>query len=209
MFLPNPVVLTYLLAYIFFQVVAANPHRKIWLHFFQFFKSYSNKFGILYNIKSTILSNSAVFCRIFDTYAAVNFISGSCHLDSASNVEIGAECQIFVIVIFFNSKEIIFSDLYYFQIWFSCRLKKSKQTFNTKFVTRRSVQMTWTGHNENFLMITRRSQTNNKPTVDSADSEQIVQHFCYNIWNKCEIYVSVEKKNLETLLLAEIWTTQS
>ena len=29
-------------------------------------------------------------------------MSGSCHLDRASNVEIGVECQIFVIVIFFN-----------------------------------------------------------------------------------------------------------
>ena len=29
-------------------------------------------------------------------------MSGSCHLDRASNVEIGDECQIFVIVIFFN-----------------------------------------------------------------------------------------------------------
>ena len=58
-------------------------------------------------------------------------MSGSCHLDTALNVEIGIECQIFVIVISFNwgrvlqfgahsrnykgallnSKEIIFSDL--------------------------------------------------------------------------------------------------
>ena len=29
-------------------------------------------------------------------------MSGSCHLDRASNVEMGVECQIFVIVIFFN-----------------------------------------------------------------------------------------------------------
>ena len=58
-------------------------------------------------------------------------MSGSCHLDRASSVKIGVECQIFVIVNFFNccqvlqlgtvsryykgcinSKEIIFSDLY-------------------------------------------------------------------------------------------------
>ena len=91
------------------------------------------------------------------------FESGSCHLDWASNVEIGVECQIFVIVIFFslplsftiwgtfkiskgNSKEIIFSALYYFQIRFSCRLKKSKQTFNTKFVIRRPNDMIRTLH---------------------------------------------------------------
>ena len=29
-------------------------------------------------------------------------MSGSCHLDRALNVEIGIECQIFVIAIFFN-----------------------------------------------------------------------------------------------------------
>ena len=36
--------------------------------------------------------------------------------------------------------------MYYFHICFSCRLKKSKQTFKTKFVIQCSVQMTWTRH---------------------------------------------------------------
>jgi hypothetical protein len=31
----------------------------------------------------------------------LGIMSGSCHLDTSSNVEIGVECQIFVIVIFF------------------------------------------------------------------------------------------------------------
>ena len=35
------------------------------------------------------------------------FMSGSCHLDRASNVEIGVECQIFVIVIFFNCGRVL------------------------------------------------------------------------------------------------------
>ena len=34
-------------------------------------------------------------------------MSGSCHLDRASNVEIGVECQIFVIVIFFNFSRVL------------------------------------------------------------------------------------------------------
>ena len=34
-------------------------------------------------------------------------MSGSCHLDTASNVEIGVECQISVIVIFFNSGRVL------------------------------------------------------------------------------------------------------
>ena len=35
----------------------------------------------------------------------LSLMSGSCHLDRASNVEIGVECQIFVIVIFFTVSE--------------------------------------------------------------------------------------------------------
>ena len=34
-------------------------------------------------------------------------MSDSCHLDRVSNVEIGVECQIFVIVIFFNSGQVL------------------------------------------------------------------------------------------------------
>ena len=82
-------------------------------------------------------------------------MSGSCHLDSASNVEIGVEYQIFVIVIFFNCVRVLqfgahsryyngaltqkrsFSDL----IFISAE-KKSKQTFNTYLVIRRPVEMT-------------------------------------------------------------------
>ena len=79
-------------------------------------------------------------------------MSGSCHLDRASNVKIGVECQIFVRFIFFNCGRVLQmgahyinskdSDLYYFQIWFSCQLKKLKQTFKAKFVIQPSVQMT-------------------------------------------------------------------
>ena len=32
-------------------------------------------------------------------------MSGSCHLDKASNVKIGVECQIFVVVIFLTAAE--------------------------------------------------------------------------------------------------------
>ena len=77
------------------------------------------------------------------------------------DVEIGVECQIFVIVIFFNcgqgtfkvlygcinSKNIIFSDLYYvLSDLILMSAEKSKQTFNIKFVIRRPVEMTWTRH---------------------------------------------------------------
>ena len=37
----------------------------------------------------------------------VLLMSGSCHLDRPSNVEIGVECQIFVIVIFFNCSQVL------------------------------------------------------------------------------------------------------
>jgi hypothetical protein len=35
------------------------------------------------------------------------FMSVSCHLNRASNVKIGVECQIFVIVIFFNCSQVL------------------------------------------------------------------------------------------------------
>ena len=34
-------------------------------------------------------------------------MSGSCHLDKVLNVEIGAECQIFVVVIFFICSQVL------------------------------------------------------------------------------------------------------
>ena len=34
-------------------------------------------------------------------------MSGSCHLDRALNVQIGVECQIFVIVIFFKCDQVL------------------------------------------------------------------------------------------------------
>ena len=34
-------------------------------------------------------------------------MSGSCHLDRASNVKIGVECQIFVIAIFFKCSRVL------------------------------------------------------------------------------------------------------
>ena len=77
-------------------------------------------------------------------------MSDSCHLDRASNVEIDVECQTFVIVTFFNCCQVLqfgAHSRYYegaltqnrsflvtcttFRSEFLCRLKKSKQTFNT------------------------------------------------------------------------------
>ena len=76
-------------------------------------------------------------------------MSGSCHLDRASASN-GVECQIFVIDIVFDSRAhsrnykggltqkksflVISSNLYDFQICFSCWPKKSKQTFKIEFV---------------------------------------------------------------------------
>ena len=42
------------------------------------------------------------FSYISITIIQCSFMSGSCHLDRVWNVEIWVECQIFVIVIFFN-----------------------------------------------------------------------------------------------------------
>ena len=89
----------------------------------------------------------------FDDYSIwFRFMSGSCHLDTASNVKSRIQCQIFVIVIFFNCSWVLqfgAHSRYYegastqkrsfqvicttFRSAFSCWLKKSKQTFKTKF----------------------------------------------------------------------------
>ena len=34
-------------------------------------------------------------------------MSGSCHLDRVLNIEIGDECRIFVVVIFFNCNQVL------------------------------------------------------------------------------------------------------
>ena len=44
---------------------------------------------------------------IFPWQSSSSLMSGSCHLDKALNVEIGVECQIFVIVIFFNCSRVL------------------------------------------------------------------------------------------------------
>ena len=88
-------------------------------------------------------------------------MSGSCHLDRASNVEIGVECQTFVIAIFFNFGRILQFGTHSrhhkgaltqkrffcvicttFRLIFMSAEKKSKQTFNTKFIIQRPVEMT-------------------------------------------------------------------
>ena len=54
-----------------------------------------------------------------------------------------------------DSKGIVFSNLYYLQICFLCRLKKSKQTFNTNFVIWRPVKMTWSAYNRQRQQLCR------------------------------------------------------
>ena len=54
-----------------------------------------------YSLMVTLKSTFCWSCRDFLsdlTVFVLSLMSGSCHLDRASNVEIGVECQIFVIV---------------------------------------------------------------------------------------------------------------
>ena len=59
---------------------------------------------VLYLTKSSILDSKG---GLISQHSS--FLSGSCHLARASNVEIGVECQIFVSVIFLN-----YGDIYNF-----------------------------------------------------------------------------------------------
>jgi uncharacterized membrane protein YobD (UPF0266 family) len=61
------------------------------------------------------LALAIIICLHFCIYEKMNqkgimmtyLMSGSCHLDTALNVKIGFECQIFVIVIFFNCGRVL------------------------------------------------------------------------------------------------------
>ena len=53
------------------------------------------------------LFNILIFFTIFLRAQDLDLMSGSCHLDRASIVEIGVECQIFLIVIFFNCDRVL------------------------------------------------------------------------------------------------------
>ena len=44
---------------------------------------------------------------LFFAASEIRLLSGSCHLDRASNVEISVECHIFFIVIFFNCSHVL------------------------------------------------------------------------------------------------------
>ena len=65
-------------------------------------------------------------------------MSGSCHLDRASNVKIGVECQIFVIVIFFNSSRVLQFGAH--SRYYKCALTQKRQflvictTFRSDFI---------------------------------------------------------------------------
>ena len=107
-------------------------------------------------------------------------MSGSCYLDNASNVEIGVECQTFVIVIFFNCGQFLqfgaHSRYYkvaltqkrsflvvctmYFQIILSCRLKTSRETFNAKVIIWHPGEMTWMADHHQKLSTFRQNFTN-------------------------------------------------
>ena len=83
-----------------------------------------------------------------------------------------------------SSKEIIFSALYYFQIWFLCRLKESKQTFNTKFVIQCPVQTTWTRH---CLWISVSGSVQLLIQVGKKVANLIISISAYRKWPEMEI----------------------
>ena len=61
----------------------------------------------MFKIISQFISQILVFGQSICAQHAINcvFMSGLCHLDRASNVEMGVECQIFVSVTFLTPAE--------------------------------------------------------------------------------------------------------
>ena len=130
-------------------------------------------------------------------------VSGSCHLDRASNVEIGVEHRIFVIVTFSNCSRVVQFGVHLkyhkgaltqkrsflvvcttFRLENSCRLKKSKQTFNTESVIQ--FEMTWTRH----WCLPQTSQDKNECTTTT---EEKLRGYCPNIYPVPLINKSIPK----------------
>ena len=90
---------------------------------------------------ANIIAGTNLFCSGISTSC---LMSGSCHFNRASNDEFSVKFWIFVIVMFFNRGQVLKFGaplryykgaltqkrsflvvcMYYFQIWFSCLLKK-------------------------------------------------------------------------------------
>ena len=70
-----------------------------WFHDLSENQKLLNEFSPRPQVQASILSNFEQNCA--------SFIFGSCYLDRAYNVEIGVECQIFVILTFFNCSQVL------------------------------------------------------------------------------------------------------
>jgi len=84
------------------------------------------KDGIISKPTFNLLSSSKRWNRIVLQIFTL-LLSGSCHLDRASNVEIGVGCQICVIVMFFNCTRFL-------KFWAHSRYYKGALTQNRSFL---------------------------------------------------------------------------
>ena len=66
----------------------------------QIFNIQNSKFKLCHMRKNLCCSSKLI--KICLSWMILNLMSGSCHLGRALNVKIGGECQIFVLVFFFN-----------------------------------------------------------------------------------------------------------
>ena len=74
--------------------------------------SYVNDTGPCKQFQADLFPKNIINSKIFNKKTTIFlfytcFMSGSCHLDRALNGGIGVECQIFVIVIFFNCGRVL------------------------------------------------------------------------------------------------------
>ena len=102
----NAVHIGYSNSYIgYFQVVQSKRckvHRRV---MGQWVKHLMKATGFLQTSQYKNVCFKAKFVKIHCFNSTLMY--GSCHLDKASNVKIGVECQIFVIVIFFNCGRVL------------------------------------------------------------------------------------------------------
>ena len=123
-------------------------------------------------------------------------MSGSCHLDRASNVKIGVECQIFVIVIFFNCGRVL-------QFGAHSRYYKGALTQKRSFLVictafRSDFHVSWKNHNKHSTLNSSFDPLSkwHEPDISEINGSMKTQtHIPIDFWPHC-VPPSHQKSNI-------------
>ena len=86
---------------------STDMERYVCLFVFKNFEIENYRNFFMKKMEQTVFLDTLVRWYLRLKWSYSDFMSGSCHLYRESNVQIGVECQIFVIVIFFNCSRVL------------------------------------------------------------------------------------------------------